>query len=151
MRLMQALRFVVLPPSLAAAVWLAGAGCNSLLGIDDHRLAVSVDGGVPLPDGAGGNAPGDANDAPTGPPPDGGTDGNPEGGNPGGPVTSILCGDSGICVFGGIDSVARVGDDAGPGRLPGGGIATVVDDGFEFGNTLCDPTGTTCVTGAIVP
>jgi hypothetical protein len=50
---------------------------------------------------------------------------------------------------GSIYSVGRVPDDGGIGTLPDGGTLTLTDDGFEFGETLCN--GTICVTGAITP
>jgi hypothetical protein len=155
---MRSLRYV-LSASFLGTVCVASTACNGVLGIDDHRLAPSGDGSAPLADGAAaadalGDAVGDARDAGGGLQPDGspvaGGDGGQDG-SPGGPVPSVLCGDSGICVVGGIYSVGRTPDDAGSGRLPGGGIVTLFDDGFEFGDTLCDPTGMTCVTGAIVP
>jgi hypothetical protein len=88
------------------------AGCNSILGNEDHSLA----------------------------PADSGVADAPQEGNAGGSVPPTS---------GGIYSVGRVPDDASAAMLPDGGLVTLTDDGFEFGETLCK--GTTCVTGAIVP
>jgi hypothetical protein len=50
---------------------------------------------------------------------------------------------------GGITSSGRVPDPTNTGTLPNGAAATVTEDGFEFGETLCS--GTVCVTGGITP
>jgi hypothetical protein len=105
-----------------AALGVAAAGCNSLLGNDGHHLAPE-DGGVLSGDSAA---------------LDGGDDGA-EGGTGGTtPPTS-----------GGIYSVGRVPDEAGVHTLPDGAVVTVTDDGFEFGEMLCN--GKICVTGGITP
>jgi|CZKU01.1.fsa_nt_gi hypothetical protein len=125
---------------LAAAV--ASAGCNSILGIDDHDLAPPGspgpgEGGIPLLDG--GLQPDTGSLAQ-----DSGVtgDGAPaEAGSPGGAVPPTS---------GGIYSVDRVPVEGGV-ALPDGGFVTLTDDGFEFGETLCDTTGMTCVTGSLTP
>jgi hypothetical protein len=112
------------------ALALAGSGCDAILDVHPHGLAPG--------DGGEGN----------GLPIDAGYDGAP--GAPGGPVASVLCNDAGACVAGGLLSVGRVPDDAGA-TTPDGATVRVTDDGFDFGATSCDPTGVTCVTGAITP
>jgi hypothetical protein len=53
---------------------------------------------------------------------------------------------------GAIYTVNRVRSaDAGYGLLPDGGLVTITNDGFEFGETRCDATGTTCLTGSLTP
>ena len=125
---------------LAAAI--ASAGCNSILGIDDHPLAAGSppqgEGGVELldsgfqPDTGGTHTPDSGTTA------DGASN---EAGSPGGAVAPTS---------GGIYSVDRVPVEGGV-ALPDGGVVTLTDDGFEFGETLCDTTGMTCVTGSLTP
>jgi hypothetical protein len=149
-------------PLFLLAIALAGVGCNSILGIDDHQLApgesqgvdasTQLDAGTPQQQDGGPGSPRDS--GPTGG--DGAANADSadagKGGRPGGAVAAFQCGgDSGACVLGGIFSVGRVPDDAGTGSLLDGGTVTLTDDGFEFGNTVCDTTGMTCVTGAITP
>jgi hypothetical protein len=147
---------------LISAIPCAILACNAILGIEGHQLAAagvtdddaSSDGNVvPPPDSAEGGKPPDS--AEGGKPPDSAEGGKPpdsaEGGKP--PVSPVLylCGDSGVCVSGGIFSVGRTPDMAGGGTaaLPGGGLVTLTDDGFEIGETLCKDA--ICVTGAITP
>jgi hypothetical protein len=134
------------------AAGLAGAGCNAILGNDDHRLAPPAQGGVDAStcdaetggdSGANLDGPGAPPDGRPGAPPDGSSldaAAANEAGNPGGsaPPTS-----------GAIYTVGRVPDDAGAHVLPDGAAVTLTDDGFEFGETLCN--GAICVTGGITP
>jgi hypothetical protein len=158
------LRLPLLPPLVAMV--LASAGCNSILGIEDHPVGPSKgdggaqtgllsDSGSPLDTEASGEGGPKGNEASqdggTDKPPDSGTDG-PVAYSGGGAVGASSCGgDAGACVSGGIVSVGRALGDSGVGILPSGSVATVTDDGFEFGATNCDPTGTTCVIGGITP
>ncbi|HXX68662.1 MAG TPA: hypothetical protein VEK07_15850 [Polyangiaceae bacterium] len=124
-------------PVLLLLALSALAGCDAILGIGDHTLAASADSGGPnsgssSTSGISETAGGDA-------------------GNAGGAVASLLCGDSGTCVVGAIESVGRVPAEGGAGTLPDGSPVTLFDDGFEQGGTSCDPTGMDCVTGALSP
>jgi hypothetical protein len=85
--------------------------------------------------------------------PDGGGDSatGSSSGSEGGAVATSLCGDSGACVLGGVFSVGEGTGNAGSAILSDGGTITLMDNGFEFGGTSCDTTGTKCVTGAITP
>ncbi len=135
--------------SLLSATIFAIAGCNSILGIDDHPLASSTGPQVEAGLEADAAPPSGLRDSALP------TDGSPpagEAGTPGGPVAAFSCaGDGGSCVFGGIFTGGLVPGTPGVGSLPGGGVAAITDDGFEFGSTACDSTGKTCVTGAIAP
>lgn len=157
------MRVVFVPLLFAVAV--ASAGCNSVLGIDDHPLAAQgtgsagsdggvdsgVDSGVDMDTGTHSDAGVHADAAPkdgSGPIGDAPIESG-EAGSPGGPVNALSCAnDAGACVVGGIVSGGQVAGDAGA-LSPDGGAAAVFDDGFELGETLCS--GTTCVTGAITP
>jgi hypothetical protein len=152
---------------LISAIPCAVLACNAILGIESHQLAAVVsddassDGNVvPPPDSAEDGKPPDSaeggkppDSAEGGKPPDSAEGGKPpdsaEGGKPS--VPPVVCGDSGVCVSGGIFSVGRTPDMAGGGiaALPGGGLVTLTDDGFEVGETLCKDA--ICVTGAITP
>jgi hypothetical protein len=85
--------------------------------------------------------------------PDGGGDSSTgsSSGSEAGAVATSLCGDSGACVLGGVFSVGEGTGNAGSAILSDGGTIMLTDNGFEFGGTSCDTTGTKCVTGAITP
>ncbi len=154
---------------LAVAVaMITAAGCNAIVGIDDHLLAGQGDSstggnGEPTgPDaaivGTDGAAPdGRASDSgASGATPDGSGDAAPDAGvdaySPGRAVTASACSnEAGTCVLGA--TLTGGGRPNGPNRgaLPDGGVVILVDDGFELGATLCDSTGTTCITGALSP
>jgi hypothetical protein len=99
--------------SLGFGLLAVCAGCNAILGNDEHPLVVPLSAALP-----------DAGEA----------------GSPGGAVTPTS---------GGIYSVGRVPHDGGVAVMRDGMVVSVVDDGFELGETLCS--GTVCVTGGIVP
>jgi hypothetical protein len=135
---MRSLALVFVGASIAAL-----AGCDSLFGVGPHELATDA--------GTGGGAPGPGGEGGPDASPLAATDAAVEA-SPGRPVAAALCSDSGVCLGGGIFSVDRVPDEAGSGALPGGGVVTLTDDGFEFGNTMCDPQDSgVCVTGGLTP
>ena len=124
---------MVIRPLLLLLALPTLAGCDAILGIGDHTVAVPVDSGGPISGSS--NTGGSSQTA----------------GADGGTLASLLCSDSGICVVGAIESVGRVPAVGGTGTLPDGSPVTLFDDGFEQGGTSCDPTGMDCVTGALSP
>jgi hypothetical protein len=148
--------------SLLLTAGLLGVGCNAILGIEDHSLAPDAspgagfdaapsEAGIPGDEGM----PGTVDSAlDSGSSVEGSVEGSTDSGvrSEGGAVAAVACADdAGACVVGGVFSVGRVADDAGAGTLPNGDPVTVTDDGFEWGGATCDPTGKSCVTGAIAP
>jgi hypothetical protein len=164
---------------LLGVAGMGTVGCESILGIHGHNLAVeedaasdanptdaapSTDGppsteAAPPPDGAPSTGDsGSLADGPddAGPKADAFSDSGADVGptrNEGGPRPLSCAGDSGTCVFGGVFSVGRAPDPAGGGAgiLPDGAAVSLTEDGFEQGGTTCDTAGVICVTGAITP
>jgi hypothetical protein len=122
------------------ALAFASVGCESILGIDDHAFAPRTeDGGGKLADSGIAEDQGDS--------------GKKDVDTPGHAVASLQCAaDTNACVSGGIFSVGQASPDhGGVASLPDGAAITLTDEGFEFGGTMCDDAGTTCVTGALTP
>jgi hypothetical protein len=66
----------------------------------------------------------------------------------GGSAVARACGDAGVCVVGGVLSV---GQEPGSATLPDGTSVSVSNQRLEPIAAVCDPTGSTCVMGGIVP
>lgn len=159
--------------AVLSGLLLACVGCRQILGIKDHEVAGPS--ASPSADGGATDAGGDS-----GTPEAGGEAGATEAGSLGideadggdagafgavdaacaadsgavdsgawdaGPdvASSNPCGaDSSSCLFGGIVSAAAFDP-------PDGSTVTLTDDGFELGETICDPATNSCLTGGITP
>ncbi len=66
----------------------------------------------------------------------------------GGSTVAMACGDAGVCVVGGVLSVGQEPERA---TLPDGISVSVSNQRLEPVAVACDATGSTCVTGGIVP